>query len=58
MVAQIKKNNSSELSPEEIITSSNAQINYHVAAQKYPGGFGKEWMLMVLHALTRLANSP
>lgn len=37
MVAQIKENNSSELSPEEIITSSKAQINYHVAAQKCPG---------------------
>lgn len=37
MVAQIKENNSSELSPEEIRTSSNAQINYHVAAQKGPG---------------------
>lgn len=57
MVAQIKKNNSSELSPEEIRTSSNAQINYHVAAQKGPGlweGMGAagtvctEW----------LANSP
>lgn len=37
MVAQIKENNPPELSPEEIRTSSNAQINYHVAAQKGPG---------------------
>lgn len=40
MVAYIKENNSSELSSEEIRTSSNAQINYRVAAQKGPGQWG------------------
>lgn len=40
MMASIEENYSPELSSEEIRTSSNAQINYHVAAQKGPGQQG------------------
>lgn len=40
MVAYIKENNFSDLSSEEIRTSSNARINYHVAAQKGLGQWG------------------
>lgn len=37
MTASIEENYSSQLSSEEIRTFSNAQINYHIAAQKGPG---------------------
>lgn len=57
MVAQIKENNSSQLSPQEIRTSSNAQINCHVAAQKGPR-LWEEMDAAGTAALTRLADSP
>jgi len=57
MVAYMEENNSSViLSSAEIRTSSNAQINYHVAARKAPGQWG-EWMLVAPYALNRLVNS-